>query len=142
MNSSSNNLVEPEDWAPGIPEPAIGHDWNKIAPICHPVNITLPSHPLLPSLLTKKCISYFFLTPAHHRLLDFRTVTVPFRWSLVMHIRKLAQTAGPLFLSILLPDSVFFVFCAKISFQTHCVLMNHVRRFFACLGSGCNFFEN
>ena len=78
MNSPSNNLVEPEVRAPGIPEPATGHDHDKIASTCHPVNIALPSHLLLlPSLLTKNFINYFFLTPADHRLLDFLTVTVP-----------------------------------------------------------------
>jgi hypothetical protein len=59
-----------------------------------------------------------------------------------MHIRKLAQTAGPPFLSILLPDSVSFVFCAKISFQTHCVFIDYVRRFFAFLEVGVICFEN
>ena len=59
-----------------------------------------------------------------------------------MHIRKLAQTAGPLFLSILLPDAVYFVFCAKISFHIHCVFINYVRRFFAFLEVGVIFPNN
>jgi hypothetical protein len=58
-----------------------------------------------------------------------------------MHIRKFAQTAG-LFLSVLLPDTVSFVFCTKISFQTHCVFINYVRRFFAFLEVGVIFFRN
>jgi len=53
-----------------------------------------------------------------------------------MHIRKLAQTAGSLFLSILLTDTVSFVFWAKISFETHCVCTNYARRFFAFLEVG------